>query len=576
MEGRIVWPFLFAAAVVGGWSSPKCLAQVTLADDIILAAEGKEAAERNRKTKPIATPGARALPYRRSPGSNDVLLGVDPNRRFSPLPRLARRPANPDEIAIPRPTREEFGHGLAPSIEVLRQTDGSLPATKPTRPGARSRSEPIRSRPSTPNPASPSDLNDFSDPSLGDDDDPGPPNGLTLDAAIDRVVRGNPELRGKFLEIPQAQADIVTAGLRENPLLFYSSDGVPYGDYSKQRPGEINHGISLVVPVDYTGKREARIHLAERERSVLEAQYRDAVRLTIDDLHTVYVDALAQRQAVRSAARGLELLERLLAQAQAKPDRREADEITIDDLTIERELAEMSLGDERDRYGKAVQRLAALLGYSPREADALSLHGSLREIGPPAPPFETLIAIALQTRPDLIAQRLGVERALAEAKLERAERFADAYLLYTPFQYRDNSKVGLASSAAWGAGLFVSVPLFNRNQGNLRRASLNVAQTQGEVAALRNQVIEEVRQALRDFENTYHDAHRLETVVIPAVRRKRDRAWRALNAGRIDVDSFLSLQRDSSTIVRYRRDTLARHRRNALRINTVVGRRVLP
>src|SRR5437588_621222 len=62
----------------------------------------------------------------------------------------------------------------------------------------------------------------------GEDD--GPPNGLTLDMAIDRLAQANYGLRTRFQEIPKAQADILSAGLRGNPLVFASVDGVPYGN----------------------------------------------------------------------------------------------------------------------------------------------------------------------------------------------------------------------------------------------------------------------------------------------------------------------------------------------------------
>jgi cobalt-zinc-cadmium efflux system outer membrane protein len=62
----------------------------------------------------------------------------------------------------------------------------------------------------------------------------------------------------------------------------------------------------------------------------------------------------------------------------------------------------------------------------------------------------------------------------------------------------------------------------------------------------------------------------------PPVSRKRDRARRRLRSGEIDTDQFLRVQRDCTTLSRYYRETLARHRRNALKVNTAVGHRVLP
>jgi hypothetical protein len=58
------------------------------------------------------------------------------------------------------------------------------------------------------------------------------------------------------------------------------------------------------------------------------------------------------------------------------------------------------------------------------------------------------------------------------------------------------------------------------------------------------------------------------------VRRKRARA--RLDRGEIRPDVYLGVQRDTTAIVRDHRETLARHRRNALRLNTVLGLRMMP
>ena len=110
-------------------------------------------------------------------------------------------------------------------------------------------------------------------------EDDGPPDGLTLDAAIERLIQVNPDLLSKSRELPKARADSVTAGLRANPIVFFSADNAPYGGYSKERPGNNGYGIVLVQPIDVNHKRRYRVIAAEQARGVLKAQYADAVRL---------------------------------------------------------------------------------------------------------------------------------------------------------------------------------------------------------------------------------------------------------------------------------------------------------
>ena len=51
------------------------------------------------------------------------------------------------------------------------------------------------------------------------------------------MIRENLDLRGKSYEIPQAQADILSAGLRANPVFYADAQLVPYGRYTRDKPG---------------------------------------------------------------------------------------------------------------------------------------------------------------------------------------------------------------------------------------------------------------------------------------------------------------------------------------------------
>ena len=124
----------------------------------------------------------------------------------------------------------------------------------------------------------------------------------------------------------------------------------------------------------------------------------------------------------------------------------------------------------------------------------------------------------------------------------------------------------------------MSVPLtvFNRNQGNIQRAKLNVSQTSTELSSLEQQVIFEVRQAERQYTVTRTAVERIERSLLPSARLEHDRTNRLYVAGKADELTFLTAERDFDQVVRQYRDTLVRHRRAMLKLNTAVGLRILP
>ena len=107
-------------------------------------------------------------------------------------------------------------------------------------------------------------------------DDEGAPDGLCLDEAIDRMLAANLDLLALRFEIPQADADVLTAGLRANPLIYTDAQLIPYGPYKSSRPvGPTEYDISITHPIDVSHKRKSRVQVARLAKSTIEAQFTD-------------------------------------------------------------------------------------------------------------------------------------------------------------------------------------------------------------------------------------------------------------------------------------------------------------
>ena len=246
--------------------------------------------------------------------------------------------------------------------------------------------------------------------------------------------------------------------------------------------------------------RLAGPEVARRARRVIEAQYQDAVRREIDNLATAYVDALNARETVRSIRASLEVLDGVLRSLREQLRRGDVPLSMVDDAIVQRDGAAVALGQAESVERQARQVLAVLLAIPPAEADRLQVRGTIRDTAPMPPPVEELIRIALAERPDLAAYRLGVGRASADVRLAEANRFEDVFVLYTPYGYQSNNfDRNVGSSTAWSLGVLASVPLVNRNQGNIARARGNVVQTKIELSGLERQVIGEVQRAATEY-----------------------------------------------------------------------------
>jgi len=405
----------------------------------------------------------------------------------------------------------------------------------------------------------------------------GPPDGLTLDEAIERLLRENLALKALSWQIPTARADVLQASLRSNPIFYADSQLVPYGEHTKSKPGgPTQYDLNINHPIDYSGRRLARTAASERVVNIVEAQYQDAARIQIDNLYTVFVDVLAARETLRFAKASEAGMTRQLEYYQTLFDKAD---LTLADVARTRtllETARVGLIDAEEMVRRTRRTLSLMLNLPAQTSDELTVRGRLSDIGPGPPPIDELLKLAIEYRPDLAARRLGISRAEADTQLALADRFGEAYLLYQPYTFQNLSTSGLKSATSWALGLTVPLPLYNRNQGGVARARLNREQTSVELAAAERRVIVEVYDALQMYFRTKLEVEKIESEQLPTARQMRDAASRLFIRGNMTAIDAENVQKDYNRVVRRYRDTLVKHRRSMLALNSAVGKRCLP
>lgn len=406
-------------------------------------------------------------------------------------------------------------------------------------------------------------------------DGEGSPTGLSLDDAISEMISRNIELHAFSKEIPQAEADLLTAGLRTNPLLFADAQFIPYGamNADKRPIGPTQYDIALIVPLDVSHKRKSRMRVAAAARSVVQAQYQDAVRRQIANVGHAFVDLqvayLAKNSLLATRDRHDRLIRELKSKSNQGVDKAEDLKILSMKWLAAMDEANDSLDDSREA-------LALLLNRPPEDSNELSPRGQIRAEIPVIPPLEELVRIALNYRPDLAAARLGIVRADAEIRLAKANRVDDVILFLDPLSYQDNRPYHRPSGRSWDIGVTMPLPILNRNQGNIAKARVNADQTRLEYAALERRIVSEVRLATREVRSSRDILDKIERTIRPDSLQSIRRAESEFYDGALSSKDYLSKLEDEEESARQHRDALVRHRRAMLDLNTAAGVRLLP
>jgi cobalt-zinc-cadmium efflux system outer membrane protein len=408
----------------------------------------------------------------------------------------------------------------------------------------------------------------------------GPKEGMTLDAAIEILVKENLDLMAARMEIPMADADILTANLRANPIMYTDAELIPYGHFSFLRPGgPTQYDINVSYPLDVTFKRLARTRSAREARSVTEAQLQDAIRSQIDNLYTIFEDDVAAGLTVKFSetfSRGIRTLYARTEELYRREQVKEADLLAV---KTKLNQADLQLKEARQAKIKANRALALMLNLPLTDEvgiEKLDVFDPFAKLQPLPTAREELIQKAVGLRPDLVAFKYGLRRARSDVTVAQANAYPDVYVLYNPYTLQNNSYFGVQSPITWWLGVTATLPIYNRNQGNIARAKINVTQTQVQMASAERVVISDVLNAAQELEQSLVAVHQFRREIIPAATAVRDSAYRRLQGGEIPMSDFLDAQSDFNDMVRQYRDAMIRHRRAILDLNTAVGERVLP
>ncbi len=269
---------------------------------------------------------------------------------------------------------------------------------------------------------------------------------------LERLAQRDPRLQRLAADVELARAEVVAAGVRENPTAALDREEVfPDG-------GVATNYARLTVPFDVSGRRGKRIAAARTAVAAASAEAEQTrVELTVAGLRVFYgaayarlhVDALrAEREAL---VRAVDIVrKRAGAGASSGYDlqRLELALLAYDDL----------LGAAEIDLLVARAELGALLGDPAAAIDARS------ELSLPAHP--TAAANTAGERADLRAARLRA-RAADELAAEAARAWVPSLDVSAGVMSQDT---GSDTAFGYTVGLGISLPLFDRGQATIARA----------------------------------------------------------------------------------------------------------
>jgi len=322
---------------------------------------------------------------------------------------------------------------------------------------------------------------------------------LNLKQAEVLFLRNNFDLLSSNYQIEQTKAEVITAKLFDNPELqyenlFYNHEtkkflqtSYDFGQYA----GSISQLIRLA------GKRNKNIRMAQTGVKLAELEYFDLMRTLKFELRNTFYKTYFASQSVKVYQDQIKSTEGLLKAYEIQLEAGNIalkDVIRIKSLMIGLKAQQANLLNElEDNY----RDLRVLCGLEPNSTLQLTIPANEnKNIAIDQIPYSNLLDSARTNRADLKLAKTGLEYNKLNLKLQKAMAVPDVEISLA-YDLKGNYPEKYT-----GIGLKIPIPLFNRNQGEIKKAKVGIDAATSNVKKqeimLSNEVFNSYQTAIRN------------------------------------------------------------------------------
>jgi cobalt-zinc-cadmium efflux system outer membrane protein len=397
-----------------------------------------------------------------------------------------------------------------------------------------------------------------------------PHSRIDLDQAIQLALAHNHALKAAQSQIPQSQAQEITAAIRPNPVFQYDDLYIPIFSPNQLNSSTLDNLTEFDVGFSYTfergHKRQSRMQAARDQTAETRSQVSDTERGLTSNVAQQFIGILLAKANLQLANADLASFQKTVDLSQESFRAGAMGEGDLLKIKLQLLQFQMDVSSAKLALVQALASLRQLLGFEavPKDYDVT---GELAYT-PLGLNQEDLQLRALKLRPDLMAAQQGVTAAQSQYQLAKANGKRD---LTTTLDYTHVSDVNSASFA-----LNIEIPIFDKNQGEIARTHYAITQAQETSTEASETVMTEVANAYQGVEISAQVVELYTSGYLKQAEDSRDISEYAYKRGAASLLDFLDAERSyRSTQLAYRQ-ALATYMLSIEQLREAVGTRNLP
>jgi outer membrane protein, heavy metal efflux system len=302
---------------------------------------------------------------------------------------------------------------------------------------------------------------------------------LTLNQAYELAMKNNLEIQAAKKKMAEAEADILIAKIRQNPVLM-SDLG-----FKAEKTYRVAGLFFILEP---PGKRKRRIQVAQAHALQEEADVKSQINTILGDVHDAYVQWLVAITKLYFEEKNITMLKAIAKVAESRLKAKEVEE--LDDNQAQLLVADAEnkvLSMKRDL--EAVRtRLHRVLNTQDLQEPLVEDFFKVTELV--QTPLSSLVKSGFNQRQDLISKRLEAEVETRNIALFKRSRIpslgiTSGFDMVQPIPHQ-------FTSGTFQMGQ-IELPIFNRQQGTISKAKASHARAEAEAASLQQKIEGEIQ-----------------------------------------------------------------------------------
>ena len=350
----------------------------------------------------------------------------------------------------------------------------------------------------------------------------------TLDELETLALGNNPTLAQSRARIGAAEGQYIQGGLYPNPNVGYVAEEMGNSGHAGQQGLFV--GQRIITAKKLQLNRETAAQGIEQAKWALQAQE----RRVLTDVRLAFYELLVARRTVQLQEQLLNIGRAGVKSAEALQAGKEVGRADLLQARVEVEAAAIQLENAQNRHTAACRRLAAVVGVPDVDVSQVqgSLEAELQQLS-----WEDSLSRLLRESPEVAQAQAGVERARWALQRECAGRVPNIDTLAS-VRYDASTQNTIA-----GVSIGMPLQLFDRNQGNIRRAQAELIDAEQDVQRLELQLRNRLAATFQRYDNARQQVERYSQNILPTAKESLDLIVSGYRQGEFPYLTLLTAQR---------------------------------